>query len=251
MIWRSRLVLSAVLVLGVAASVHAQKGLPDDGESNFAAAKSHLQDGRTDLAISEFKAAIKKDGKNAYFYQGLGAALAQKNELKDALSAYRKSLELNPYYVQVRNDIGSVLLAMGEREEGRKELMTAFNDPTNSLGEITARNLGSSYFEEKKYEEAASWYRTSVSRNKGFPDAYEGLADSLGALGRHDEAIGMLQEGLKEIPDYPSLKLTLGQAYLQAGRFKEARGILEEVVKKDPVGAYGRKANALLQNVPK
>jgi len=251
MIRTSMLALTAALVLVGTAPAHAQKGLPDDGEANFAAARSHLQDGRTDLAIGEFKAAIKKDGKNPYFYHGLGAALAQKNELKDALSAFRKALELNPYYVQVRNDIGSVLLAMGEREEGKKELVTAFNDPTNSMGEVTARNLGHAFFEEKKYEEAVSWYRTSVSRNKGYPDAYEGLADSLAALGRVDEAILQLEAGLKEVPGYPGLMLTLGRAYLEAGRFKEARSELEEVVKKDPVGAAGRKAAELLKTVPK
>jgi Flp pilus assembly protein TadD len=249
MIRRSTLVL--VLALGSSAGAGDQKGVPDDGESNFAAARSHLQDGRTELAIGEFKAAIKKDGKNPYFYHGLGVALAQKNELKDALSAFRKSLELNPYYVQVRNDIGSVLLLLGEREEGKKELMTAFNDPTNSMGEVTARNLGNALFEEKKYEEAASWYKTSVSRNKGYPDAYLGLADSLSALGKNDEAVVTLQEGLKEVPQYPSLMLSLGKAYLDAGRFKEARSELEEVAKRDPVGESGKKATELLQSVPK
>jgi Tfp pilus assembly protein PilF len=246
----SRLVLGAVLALSGVAMARDQKGVPDDGETNFAAARSHLQDGRTDLAISEFKAAIKKDDKNAYFHHGLGVALAQKNELKDAVDAFRRALELNPYYVQIRNDIGSVLLLLGEREEGKKELMTAFNDPTNSMAEVTARNLGNAFFEEKKYEEAASWYRTSVSRNKGYPDAYDGLADSLIALGRADEAIVQLEAGLKEVPGYPGLMLSLGRAYLEAGRFKEARVELEAVVKKDPVGASGKRAAELLKSVP-
>lgn len=250
MIGTWRLAVAVVLVLGSVAVAQDQKGLPDDGEANFAAARSHLQDGRTDLAISEFKAAIKKDDKNAYFYHGLGIALAQKNELKEALSAFRKARELNPYYVQIRNEIGSVLLLLGEREEGKQELMAAFNDPTNSMAELTARNLGHAYFEEKKYEEAASWYRTSVNRNKGYPAAYEGLADSLIALGRTDEAILQLQAGLQEVPGYPSLMLSLGSAYLEAGRFKEARGELEAVVKKDPVGASGKRAAELLKTVP-
>lgn len=246
--WRLALGLACLLVLPAAA--RAQK-VEDDGESNFAAARTHLQDGRTDMAISEFRAAIKKNDKNPYFYHGLGVALAKKNELKDALEAFRKSLELNPYYVQVRNDIGSVLLLMGQREEGKKELIEAFNDPTNSAGEVTSRNLGNAFFEEKKYEDAVSWYRTSVSRNRGYPDAYLGLSDSLTALGRNDEAVVQLETGLKEIPDYPPLMLALGRAYLEAGRFKDARGELEETVSKDPVGTSGRKAKELLKSVPK
>jgi uncharacterized protein HemY len=46
------------------------------------------------------------------------------------------------------------------------------------------------------------------------------------------------------------LLLSLGRAYLEVGRFKEARGELEAVVKKDPVGASGRRAAELLKNVP-
>jgi len=251
MIRTLRLALAVVLVLGGAATALDQKGLPDDGESNFAAATAHLRDGRTDLAIGEFRSAIKKNDKNAYFYKGLGLALAQKNELKDALAALRRALDLNPYYVDIRNDIGTVLMLMGEREQGKGEFITAFNDPTNSNAALTARNLGNAFFEEKKYEEAANWYRTSVSRNPAFPDAYEGLADSQMALGRTDEAIVQLEAGLKEIPEYPSLKLLLGRAYLEVGRFKESRSELEDVVKKDPVGPAGRQAAELLKTVPK
>jgi Flp pilus assembly protein TadD len=244
------LVLGLACVLGVPQAGSADKN-QDDGESNFAAARTHLQDGRTDMAIAEFKAAIKKNDKNPYFYHGLGVALAKKNELKGALEAFRKSLDLNPYYVQVRNDIGSVLLLMGQREEGKKELLAAFDDPTNSTSEVTARNLGNAFFEEKKYEEAVNWYRTSVNRNKGYPDAVLGLADSLLALGRTEEAVIQLESGVKEIPEYPPLMLALGRAYLAAGRFKEARNELEDVAKRDPVGPSGRKAVELLKSVPK
>ena len=123
MTWTSENRVWPVLLALASATAGAgdQKGIPDDGEGNFAAGAAHLRDGRTDLAISEFKKAIKKDDKNAYFYKGLGLALAQKNELKDALSALRKALELNPYYVDVRNDLGERPDADGGtrgREEG-------------------------------------------------------------------------------------------------------------------------------------
>lgn len=252
MTWTSRTASAVLLALASAtAGASDEKGIPDDGEGNFAAGASHLSDGRTDLAISEFRNAIKKNDKNPYFYKGLGLALAQKNELKEALQALRKALELNPYYVDVRNDVGSVLMLMGEREEGKKEFITAFNDPTNSNSALTARNLGNAYFEEKRYEEALNWYRTSVSRNPAYPEGYQGLGDSLLALGRADEAVGQLQAGLKEIPDHTGLKLALGRACLESGRFKEARTELEDVLRKDPSGPMGKAAAELLKAVPK
>ena len=71
----------------------------------------------------------------------------------------------------------------GKREEGKKEFLAAFNDPTNPTPEISARNLGQAYLEEKNYAEAINWFRTSLDRNKGYADAYLGLADALLAIG--------------------------------------------------------------------
>jgi Tfp pilus assembly protein PilF len=221
-----------------------------DGEARFSAGLMHLREGRVDLAIDEFKKAVKADPKNPYFAKGLGQAYAAKRRWNDAIDSFRRALELNPYYVDVRNDLGTALILAGQREAGRKEFLTAFGDPTNPTPEISARNLGQAYYEDKNYAEAASWFRTSLGRNKGYADAYLGLADSLNASGRPEEALLQLEAGAKEIPEDADLMLALGQAYLKAGRFTEARTKLEAAVRKDPSSLAGRRATQLLKDVP-
>ena len=112
---------------------------------------THLREGRVDLAIDAIKQAIKVDPKNAFFYKGLGTAYPAKQKWNDAIDAYRKALELNPYFVDVRNDLGTALILSGKRDEGKKEFLTLFSDPTNPTPEMTARNLGQCYLEEKNY----------------------------------------------------------------------------------------------------
>jgi Flp pilus assembly protein TadD len=222
-----------------------------EAEMRFSTGVMHLREGRNDLALEEFKKAVKEDGKNPYFQKGLGLAYSAKREWKPAIAAFRRALELNPYYVDVRNDLAAALLASGEREAGKKELLTAFSDPTNPTSEVSARNLGQAYFEEKNYPEALNWYRTSVSRNKEYTDAYLGIADTLAATGQHEEAVAQLQAAAAEIPADTALQLALGQALLRAGRYSEARKSLEEVLRKDPAGALGRAAAEQLKSVPK
>ncbi len=222
-----------------------------DGEARFSTGLMHLREGRFDLALEEFKKAVKSDPKNPYFQKGLGLAYAKKFKWDDAVDAFRKALELNPYYVDVRNDLGTVLIQRGDREAGKKEFLTAWGDPTNPTPEISAHNLGQAYYEEKNYAEAASWFRTSLSRNKAYGDAYLGLSDALAASGRGEEALLQLETGVKEAPEDPDLLVALGQSYLKAGRFTEARSRLEDAVRKDPTGAAGRRAAERLKEIPR
>ena len=222
-----------------------------EAEMRFSTGVMHLREGRVDLALEEFKKAVKEDGKNPYFQKGLGLAYSAKREWKPAIAAFRRALELNPYYVDVRNDLAAALLGSGDRAAGKKEFLAAFSDPTNPTSEVSARNLGQAYFEEKNYTEALNWYRTSVGRNKDYADGYLGLADTLAATGQNEEAVVQLQAAVLEIPTDTALQLALGQALVRAGRYGEARSRLEEVVRKDPAGALGRAAAEQLKTVPK
>jgi Tfp pilus assembly protein PilF len=240
---------AALAVLLVAPPAFAQSS--PEAEMRFSTGVMHLREGRVDLALEEFKKAVKEDGKNPYFQKGLGLAYSAKREWKPAIAAFRRALELNPYYVDVRNDLAAALIGSGDREAGKKEFLTAFSDPMNPTPEVSARNLGQAYLEEKNYAEALSWYRTSLGRNKDYPDAYLGIADALAASGQHEEAVVQLEAAVEQIPDDATLQLALGQALFRAGRYGEARARLEEVVRKDPAGPLGRAAAEQLKSVPK
>jgi len=241
--------LAAVLSAASLAPARAQSS--PEAEMRFSTGVMHLREGRVDLALEEFKKAVKEDDKNPYFQKGLGLAYSAKRQWKPAIEAFRRALELNPYYVDVRNDLAAALIGSGDREAGKKEFLAAFSDPMNPTPEISARNLGQAYFEEKNYPEALNWYRTSVGRNKDYTDAYLGLADALSAAGRNDEAVAQLEAALAELPDDAAIQLALGQALLRAGRYGEARTALEAVLGRDPAGPYGRAAAEQLKSVPK
>ena len=231
-----------------AAPAHAQ-GSPE-GESHFNSGVIHIREGRIDLAVAEFERAVKRDPENSYFRKGLGQAYAAKREWKDAIKQFREALKLNPYYVDVRNDLGTALILAGKREEGKAEFLAAYSDPTNPTPEVSARNLGQAYFDEKNYPEAIDWFRTALSRSDTYPDAYQGLAAALVATDRLDEAVTLLEAGVEKVPNDPGLLYSLGQAYFKVGRFAEARERLEEAMRKDPSGLIGQAAADQLARLP-
>jgi Flp pilus assembly protein TadD len=237
----------------VLASALASAGLAQsqDGEAQFNSALTHLREGRATLALEDFKKAIRLNGKNAYFYKGIGICYMELKRFPEAVDALRRALQLNPYYVDARNDLGSALLMAGKREEGKAELLAAFNDPTNPTPEISARNLGQAYLEEKRWPEAASWFRSSVGRNPQLTDAHLGLSDALLAQNRTEEAVRAMEDAVKGSPNDPALLVALGEAYLRAGRMHDAQARLEEAKAKDRTGAATRKADALLKQFGK
>jgi superkiller protein 3 len=247
-------VRAAVLGLAVvvaSSTTMAQTQSQSDSEASFNAGLAHLRESRPVLALEQFKKAIKEDSRNSYAYKGLGLTYAQMGKFNDAVAAFRKALELNPYYVDVRNDLGTVLVLSGKRAEGKAEFLAAFNDPTNPTPEISARNLGQAYLEEKNYAEALNWFRTSFNRNKSYADPYLGFADAVAGLGHPEQAVGPLEMAVKEVPGHAPLLLALGEAYYRMGRFTDARTRLEEAARRDPMGPSGRRATELIKNFPK
>ena len=255
--------VAAPLALALLTAAPASAQVKPDADGVFNAGLAHLKDGRPAVALEEFKRAVKIDPKNALYYKGLSVSYGQladlcpvgdegcrQDKLKEAVAAARKGLELNPLYVDIHNDLGTALLKSGRRDEGKRELMTAFNDATNPTPEVTSRNLGQANYEERNYADAINWFRTSIARNKAYPDPYLGLADSLVAMGRQDEALLALEAGIKEAPTHPALLLALGEAYQRAGRLNDARTRREEAARKDPTGAAGRRAQLLLKGIP-
>lgn len=234
---------------------------PPDAELRFSTGVMHLREGRVDLALEEFKHAVQADPKNPYFQNGLGLAYSAKasrkpagaarDEWRDAITAFRKALELNPYYVDAKNALGYALIMSGDREGGKQELIAAFSDAMNPAPEISAYNLGRAYLEEKNYAEAGNWLQASLNRNKAYSDAYLLLAETLVAAGRVDAAVAELETGVKEVPADAALQLGLGKAYFKVGRFSDARARLEEALKLDAAGPTGRAAAEQLAALPK
>jgi Tfp pilus assembly protein PilF len=259
--WSAVCTVAVGLALALAAPGAFAQSKSSESEASFNAGLTHLREHRPALALEQFKKAIKEDPKNAYAYKGLGLTYTQlacpelgrcnPGKLSEAVSALRKALELNPYYVDVRNDLGTALVLSGKRAEGKAEFLAAFNDPTNPTPEISARNLGQAYMEEKNYREAANWFRTSFTRNASYSDPYLGFADAVAAVGRPEEAVAPLEAALKQVPGHPPLLLSLGEAYYRTGRFTEARSRLEDAARRDPVGPSGRRATELLKSFPK
>ena len=249
--------IAALLAVGSLASAQ-----DPEAEIRFGAGVRLLRDGFPERALIELEAALKKDPQNAFYMKGMSIAYSQladkcrpddsgcrNGHLKKAVEAAQKALVANPDYVDARNDLGIALLRLGKRTDGKAELAKAFADPQCPTPEVTAWNLGQAFFEEKEYNEAMTWFQAAQNKNKTLAASYVSIADILMILGQTDAAILQLETGMKEASGNTAIQLALGDVYLKAGRFQDARATFEQVIKKDPAGPSGRRAIEKLKGI--
>jgi len=161
--------------------------------------------GKLDLAISEYKAALRKDSKELGITAliSLGNGYAQKGEYRKAERYYRKALAREPKSGQALNNLAWVYLRQGKKFQEAEEMV----------------------------RQALAGHPAKDSVRAGYLDT---LSEILIAQDRRSEALDHLQEAERfAAQDEFSLLLHIYsnqvRIYESLGRFEKARDVREKV----------------------
>lgn len=158
-----------------------------DGKRLLAIAAFYLRIEEPDEAARISEEIIKTQPEMAEAHQALGAARHVALRLDDAITEYRRALELNPKAVGVRRSLADLLRAQG------------------------------------KAEEALALYREQLAENAGDKVARAGVVLSLLDLSKREDAERELDAALKDDPR--NLALLVGAAYWYAAHAEQSRAL--------------------------
>lgn len=127
-----------------------------------------------------------------------GDELRRHGRLEEAARRYEAALALDARHVDARNNLGVVLLAMGDRAR------------------------------------AAECFRAVLELEPGLAEASINLGNVLQEQGRYDEAVEAYRAALREQPDSVLAHNNLGMLYHELGRFEEAGECEGEVLRLHP-----------------
>ncbi len=153
----------------------------------------------TDSAIEVYRKAVHLIPDEPTYMESLGAALAEKKQIDEALTIFEKSLsidKLNP--------------------------MTYY-----SLGNIHV-------FDLKQPEKALSYYKEVVTLDPDFPNGYLNLGNTYASLGHHLEAIEAYKKEIFVRPKSHLAFINLGYVYKLLGKVSEARTALKSALTLEP-----------------
>ncbi|MFQ5790988.1 MAG: tetratricopeptide repeat protein, partial [Acidobacteriota bacterium] len=116
---------------------------------------------------------------------------------------------------------------------------TEADDPKRLIEVSNAYDEATDLFAQGQTQEALTILEGLVQKQPRSSQAYQGLAYALHQMGRRGEAIEVLERGVKSGVQDTSLLGLLSAYLLDAGRVTEARGLLEDLVRREPDYAEG------------
>ncbi|MDH5306166.1 MAG: tetratricopeptide repeat protein, partial [Myxococcales bacterium] len=159
----------------------------------------------------------------------------ERGDLDESIRLYREALALNDSTPALYLALGDSLQRSGRYAEAESAFVRVLElDPDS----FEARyNLGVSYGQQQRFDEAVRSYEAALARAPDHPLAVSALND-LAALslarGERDVAIARFEQAVKASPSHFESRFNLGVQYLQAERVDEGIAMLEEALALQP-----------------
>jgi len=158
--------------------------------------------------------------RNEVAHLNLGADLAKKARVDEAISHYQKALQINPRYAQAHFNLGNALRKKGGVDEAIAQYQMALQiNPNHAQAH---NNLGNVFDEQGRLDEAITQYQKALQIQPDFAEAHYNLGVSLRKQGRLNEAIAQYQKALQIQPSFAEAEYNLGNVFDQQGRLDEA-----------------------------
>jgi tetratricopeptide (TPR) repeat protein len=144
-------------------------------------------------AVDLLKRAADQDPKQKDLWDDLGRAYAGLNQHDDAIAAFRKQIEIDPYHAHANGDLAAELQQQG------------------------------------KLEDAVAAYRKQVEITPSDQLPHKNLGLLLAQMKRDDEARAELETAASIPPDDAQIKLALAQVYGRSGNKEKSEALMKAV----------------------
>jgi tetratricopeptide (TPR) repeat protein len=180
-----------------------------------------LDQRKTDEAITEYRKAIELDPRNAWPHNNLGFALMSgQGKIEEAIGEYRKAIELDPSLALPRRNLGNALHDQGKTDEAIAEYRKAIElDPR--YGD-PHNNLGNALRDQGKTDEAIALYRRAIELDPHDAWPHNNLGFTLRDQHKTEEAIAEYRKAIELDPSLALPHKNLAYILREQGKTEEA-----------------------------
>jgi len=197
--------------------------------------------------ITLYRDCAEKSPQKARPQNNLGAALARRGRLPEAIDQYQAALKIKPDYADAHYNLGYALAKQGKLKEAIYHFSEALRIEPRNLKALN--NMGVTLVLQGRYREAIDNFKAALKINPTDPDVHNNLGYALKNLGDPDTAMQYFSKALSIDPEHTGALNNRGVVLMNRGRletayrhflralelnpeYEEARRNLEEVERK-------------------
>jgi tetratricopeptide (TPR) repeat protein len=210
------------------------KAFPVDLPTLLALAKAGEQDHRLNEAADYYAQVLKIHPNDLAAHQGRARIFITQHNFHSAEQELRAILINEPSNNGIKSLLADTLMGQGRYQEAEgllRNLTQAEPMPTN------LRRLAMTLAELGKYEQAATYYKTSygIQVDDDTLSAWRGLGASLRKVEQNQRAYEIWNDLHKNVPNDLATLLALGRASEQDERWQQALDYYAQVLQKSPI----------------
>ena len=193
------------------------------------------QAGKLREAETAYRTRLSMNPRDAAALRGLGIVAGQTGHFSEAAALLQQSASLLPDDPQTLNSLGLVLLALGRLDDA----ITAFRRVTQLEPEFpdAHNSLGAALKRKGNIAGAIAAYEQALLLRPDFPEAANNLAIAVQEQGDVERAVELYKRALASRPEYPEAISNLGNAFRILGRLDESVTTLKRAAVSRPDSA--------------
>lgn len=207
---------------------------PSNAEAHYRVGACYFSLKKYEKAVEAYKQAIQVDPNFAYAYHGLGNAYDELDQYEEAITAYQHAIRINHSDFASRTRLGFTYRMSGQHKKEIETYETIIKMKPNHEFGGTQNALGVAYNELGRYEEAIKVLKQAVRVIPDDRDSWWWLADSYKELGETENAIKAYKQCVRITPDNTSALFLLGCNQEKLGRHKESAETFKQLIKVEP-----------------
>lgn len=165
---------------------------PQDPDAVAAMAWLHSRFGKSEEAVTYWRRCLElnPDYGEAHFW--IGSVARDRGDHQQAAECFRKARQLDPGSPQLAVHLAQALMSQGKMEEAIEVLQENLRSHPKSMPTFVL--LGQIYGQLKEHEKAKKNFEAAVEMYPGFTSAYYGLADACSKLGETEKSKEYLEK---------------------------------------------------------
>jgi len=184
----------------------------------------------SDAAERAFQAAIAAAPENQAGYSNLVGLYTREGRYEEARTLLEQGLKQNPANLNLKMDLAGLLERVGDWEGAISIYEGILADDPGV--DIAANNLASALTDHRSDEESLRRALELAQRFMRSDMPY--YQDTLGwvyhRMGRDEDALPLLEDAVKAMPEFPVFRYHLGMSYLNTNQAERARAELEQAL---------------------